>query len=75
MHNDENLYIYNLKDIYFYIYFYVFNLKRSQTTPGEDVEISISNTDFTEEIVKTLAEEIYKNNLIHLTNDNSQKNK
>ena len=73
VHNDENLYIYNLKDIYFYIYFYVFNLKRSQTKQEEDVEISISNTDFTEEIVKTLAEEIYKNNLIHLTNDNSQK--
>ena len=28
IHNDENLYIYNLKDIYFYIYFYIFKLKK-----------------------------------------------
>ena len=71
VHNDENLYIYNLKDIYFYIYFYVFNLKKSKSE--QDMEISISNSDFTEEIIIALSNEIYKNNLIHLTSDSSQK--
>ena len=37
------------------------------------MEISISNSDFTEEIIIALSNEIYKNNLIHLTSDSSQK--
>ena len=69
IHNDENIYLYFLKDIYFYIYFYVFNLKISKN----ESDISISSNDFTEEIINKLTGEIYKNNIIHLTNDDSQK--
>ena len=67
-HNDENIYIYFLKDIYFYIYFYVFNLKKSK----QEIDISISSNDYTEEIIRNLTEEIYKNNLIHFSNEDSQ---
>ena len=69
IHNDENIYLYILKDIYFYIYFYVFNLKKK----GQDPDISISSNDFTDEIINNLSFEIYKNNIIHSANQDSQK--
>jgi hypothetical protein len=69
IHNEENLYLYLLKDIYFYIYFYLYNSKKSK---GE-TEISISSNDFTEEIINTLSNEIYKNNIIHSSCEDSQK--
>ena len=68
IHNDENIYLYNLKDIYFYIYFYVFNLKKNK----QEADIAISNKDFTDEVINNLTNEIYKNNIIHLTNEDSQ---
>ena len=68
IHNDENIYVYFLKDIYLYIYFYVFNLKKSK---NED--IYISNSDFTEEIINNLTNEIYNNNIIHFSNESSEK--
>ena len=69
LHNDENIYLYVLKDIYLFIYFYVFNLKKNKN----ESEISISSSDFTEEIINTISNEIYKNNIIHYINENSQK--
>ena len=69
IHNDENIYLYFLKDIYFYIYFHVFNLKKT----NNESDLSISSNDFTDEIVNKLTGEIYKNNIIHLTNEDSQK--
>ena len=68
IHNDENIYLYILKDIYFYIYFYVFNLKKSKNQ-----NVSISNSDFTDELINIISNEIYKNNLIHYINEDSQK--
>ena len=69
LHNDENIYLYILKDIYFYIYFYVFNLKKSKN----ETDISISSSDFTDQIINIISNEIYKNNLIHYINEDSQK--
>ena len=69
IHNDENIYMYFLKDIYFYIYFYVFSLKKN----NNESDIYISSNDFTDEIINKLTGEIYKNNIIHLSNDDSQK--
>ena len=71
IHNDENLFLYNLKEIYFFIYFYIFNLKLSK----KDAEMSslISSSDFTEEIINELSNKIYEKNLIHITNESSVK--
>ena len=69
IHNDENIYLYFLKDIYLYIYFYMFNLKKTQN----EKDIVISSNDFTDEIINNLTNEIYKNNIIHYSNDNSEK--
>ena len=69
LHNDENLFLYNLKDIFFYIYFYVFNLKKSKEP---DSSLSISSNDFTDEIINNLSNDIYKNNIIHMISGSSQ---
>ena len=71
IHNDENIFLYNLKDIYFFIYFYIFNIKHSK----KDAEMAslISNSDFTEEIINELSNKIYEKNLIHITNESCQK--
>ena len=69
IHTDESIYIYFLKDIYLYIYFYVFNLKKSKN----DQDISISSSDFTDEIINNLTNEIYNNNIIHFSNESSEK--
>ena len=69
IHNEENLYLYHLKDIYFYMYFYLYNLKKSK---GE-TDISISSNDFTEDIINTLSNDIYKNNIIHFISEDSEK--
>ena len=71
IHNDENLFLYNLKDIYFFIYFYIFNKKKIKK--DSEMTGSISGSDFTEEIINELSNKIYKNNLIHKTNENSNK--
>ena len=69
IHNDENIYLYILKDIYFFIYFYVFNLKKNKHEP----DLIVTNSDFTDEVINNLTSEIYKKNLIHLTNEDSQR--
>lgn len=69
IHNDENIYLYHLKDIYFFIYFYVFNLKKNK----HESDLTISNSDFTDEVINDLTNEIYKKNIIHLTNEDSQR--
>jgi len=67
IHNDENLFIYNLKDIYFFIYFYIFNLKKNRV--GDDENNSqISSSDFTEEIISEISNQLYEKNLVHITN-------
>ena len=73
VHNEENLYLYILKDIYFYIYFYVFNLKYNNTEQEKNMKILISNNDFSVELIEILSDEIYKNNIFCLNNNNSQK--
>ena len=72
IHDDENLYIYNLKDIYFFIYFYIFNLKKTkkEENPGNNL---ISSSDFTEEIISEISDKLYEKNLIHVTNRDCQK--
>ena len=72
-HYEDNLYLYILKDIYFYIYFYVFNLKSNNNEQDKNMNILISSNDFSVEIIEVLSEEIYKRNIICLTNNNSQK--
>ena len=69
IHNDENIYLYILKDIYFFIYFYVFNLKKNKHEP----DLIVTNSDFTDEVINNLTSEIYKKNIIHLTNEDSQR--
>ena len=71
IHNDENIFLYNLKDIYFFIYFYMFNLRQSK----KEAEMAslISSSDFTDEIINELSNKIYEQNLIHITNESSQK--
>ena len=69
IHNDENIYLYILKDIYFFIYFYVFNLKKNKLEP----DLIVTNSDFTDEVINNLTSEIYKKNIIHLTNEDSQR--
>ena len=71
IHNDENLFLYNLKDIYFYIYFYIFNKKKIKK--DVDMTTSISGSDFTEEIINELSNKIYQKNLIHKANENCNK--
>ena len=72
IHNDENLYIYNLKDIYFYIYFYIFKLKKVKRDEAAANNL-ISNADFTEEIISEISNKLYEKNLIHTTNRDCQK--
>ena len=72
IHNDENLFLYNLKDIYFFIYFYLFNKKKIKKN-SEEMTNSISSNDFTEEIINELSNKIYQKNLIHKTNESSIK--
>ena len=69
IHNDENIYLFILKEIYYFIYFYVFNLKKNK----HEADLTISNIDFTDEVINNLTNEIYKKNLIHLTNEDSQR--
>ena len=69
IHNDENIYLYFLKDIYLYIYFHVFNLKKS----NNEKDIVITSNDFTEEIINNLTNEIYDHNIIHYLNESSEK--
>ena len=71
IHNDENLFLYNLKDIYFFIYFYIFNLKYNKKEAG--MTSSISSSDFNEEIINELSNKIYEKNLIHKANASCQK--
>jgi Ran GTPase-activating protein (RanGAP) involved in mRNA processing and transport len=71
IHNDENLFLYNLKDIYFFIYFYIFNLK--QNKKEREISTSISSSDFSEEIINEISNKIYEKNMIHITNTSSQK--
>ena len=72
IHNDENLYIYNLKDIYFFIYFYMFKLKKTKRDEA-DANNLITNADFTEEIISEISNKLYEKNLIHTTNRDCQK--
>ena len=67
IHNDENLFLYNLKEIYFFIYFYIFNLKHHDKKTG--MTSDISSSDFTEEIINELSNKIYEKNLIHKANE------
>ena len=71
IHNDENLFLFNLKDIYFFIYFYIFNLKHNK----KEAEMTslISSSDFTEEIINEISNKIYEKNIIHKTNESCQK--
>ena len=69
IHNDENLFLFNLKEIYFFIYFYVLNLKHHDKKTGMTSDISISSSDFTEEIINELSNKIYEKNLIHKANE------
>ena len=71
VHNDENLFIYNLKDIYFFIFFHVFYIKLSRNE--KDIAASISNSDYTEEIINDISNSIYQKNLIHVSNHSFQK--
>ena len=71
IHNDENLFLYNLKDIYFFIYFYIFNIKHNKKE--SEMNSSISSSDFNEEIINELSNKIYEKNLIHKTNVSCQK--
>jgi Ran GTPase-activating protein (RanGAP) involved in mRNA processing and transport len=48
----------------------MFNLNKNKN----EQEITISGNDFTEEIINNLTDEIYKNNIIHCGNENSEKN-
>jgi hypothetical protein len=72
IHDDENLYIYNLKDIYFFIYFYIFNLKKTKREVAAANNL-ISSNDFTEEIISEISNKLYEKNLIHQTNRDCQK--
>ena len=71
IHNDENLFLYNLKDIYFFIYFYVLNYRHNK----KDAEMAtlISSNDFTEEIINEISNKIYEKNIIHKTNESCKK--
>ena len=71
IHNDENIFLYNLKDIYFFIYFYIFNKKKTKKEP--DMTSSISSSDFTEDIINELSNKIYQKHLIHKSNESSNK--
>lgn len=80
IHNDENIYLYFLKDIYFYVYFYTYNYYTKKNSVDDNSKtitdinsISISSSDFTEEIINNLTNEIYKKNIINFNNESSEK--
>ena len=73
-HSEESINLKFLKDTFFYIYFYMLNEKTTKKTNSElDDLISISNNDFTDDIINKLSNEIYENNFIHQLNEGSQK--
>ena len=71
IHSEESINLQFLKDIYFYIYFYMLNAKKANAEL-DNLE-SISSSDFTDDIINNLSNEIYKCNLVHSLNDDSQK--
>ena len=79
IHNDENIYLFFLKDIYFYIYLYTYNhyvnknsVDDNSKTDTDINSISISSNDFTKIIINNLANEIYKKIIINFNNKSSQ---